>query len=186
MLMRHFMHLLLQQLGLAAAPAQPDAHDALLALRSLAFQMSPQELDLGPEKVPGPVWGALFETHDAGAPFSLLVLHDGTAHLYLSTGGGLIGSHGLSEVSQASQRFMTQANRLHHQARPSQDHPLPAAGMSSFYFLTYQGVLCYTAPEARLGDGHDQLSPLFHLARGVVAALESAHHHQSRHTPPAR
>ncbi len=186
MLMRHFMHQLLQQLGLATAPAQPDANDDLLALRNLAFQMSPQELDLGPEKVSGPVWCALFETHDARVPFSLLILHDGSANLYLSTGGGLIGSHGLSEVRQASQRFMTQANRLHQQARPAPAHPLPAPGMSSFYFLTYQGVLCYTAPETRLGDGRDQLSPLFHLARGVVAALESAHHHQSRHTPPTR
>ena len=182
--MHHFMHQLLQQLGLAARPTRSPAHENLLALRNLAFQLTSQELELTPDSPPGPVWGVLFETHDAGAPFSLLMLHDGHVSLYLSTGGSLIGCQGRSEVRQASRRFMTQANRLHQQAHPAREHPLPAPGMSSFYFLTNQGVLCYTAPEARLGDGRDQLSPLFHLARSVVVALESTHHPQHRLRTP--
>ena len=40
-----------------------------------------------------------------------------------------------------------------------------------FYFLTYDGVRMYSAPEEKLGTEKDELSDLFFAAHGVISEL---------------
>ena len=140
-------------------------------LRMKALSLKAQDIGLNRQNFPKLVWGILFETaYDRGA-FTLVVLGDGTASLYFSTGGGIIGAGPHQSVRKASEQLLSAASHFVSSASPVTTYPMPVSGQSTFYFLSYDGVLSYSANERELGEGRDKLSGLFHAAHGVVARM---------------
>ena len=159
-----------------AAARQPDQAPQPITsdLRSMVLNLSPAEIGLSPQTFPHQAWGVVMETGMDGGYYTLVALADGTTSLYFSTGGGVIGAGEKPEVREASRQFIGWGNRLLGSAQPTASMQPPAAGDTQFFFLTFDGVRSYAAPEIELGEERDSLSPLFHAGHAVIAAVRQA------------
>lgn len=93
------------------------------------------------------------------------------ASLYLSTGGGTIGSGEHQAVANAAKKFVEAAGEHVREMARTDDQPRPGAGCVSFYVLTSQGVAGVNRPEQDLGEGRDALSGLFYAGQDVITQL---------------
>ena len=173
--MKRLFATLLAFLGLggpANASEPPKAPDAITQdLRMMALSLTPESVGISKKTYPHEVWGVLMETGMERGFYTLVALADGTTSLYFSTGGGIIGAGEHAPVRQASGQFIDLANDVIAAANPTDSYPLPKAGQTVFYFLTFHGVKTYTAKEVDLGEMRDKLSNLFHAGHGVIAAV---------------
>lgn len=114
-------------------------------------------------------WGVVMDiAFQDGGSYTTIAFSDGSASIYLSSGGGFIGGHEHEAVNKAARRVVQLAARFQPQLTPTPVFPLPAAGMVTFYVLTDAGVLTGSAPEEELGMQRDPLWPLFHAAHEVI------------------
>jgi hypothetical protein len=144
-------------------------------LRLTALRVTPEELGIDPEQFPGNIWGVLMETGFDDGAFTLVALADGTASLYFSTGGGIIGAGQHETVREALRDFILQANEFESSADPVHEFPMPEEGWVNFYFRTFDDVRKYSAEEVELGEGRDPLSPLFHTGHRVLTEIRLIH-----------
>lgn len=172
--MRRILAALIFILGILPATAQtPDtAHaQATADLRAMVLRLTPEEVGLSEDTSAGPVWGLVMETGMEGGYYTLVALADGTTSLYFSNGGGILGGGEHAPVREAGDELLTTANQFLESAAPASSTPPPAQGQTTFYFLTFDGIRSYTAPEEELGYQRDRLSPVFHAAHAVIAEL---------------
>jgi len=120
---------------------------------------------------PGNTVGALMETGYERAVATLVVLEDGTTSLYFSNGGGIIGAGQHKPVVAAALAFLQAASRNTALMEPTASYPLPRRGHTRFYVLSTDGSWTGEALEEDLGNNRQPLSPLFHLAHAVIAAV---------------
>lgn len=184
---------LLAVVGLSSPAVSQDAFQAngnvMLELRAKALALKPEEIGINKSNFPKEVWGVLMETGYPDSAFSLVVLADGTASLYFSTGGGIIGAGQHEAVRKSSANFVGWANQYFSLASPVMKYPLPSSGQVVFYFLSYKGVFSYSAKEMELGEGRDKLSNLFHAGHEVIShmrEMEQARHNPAVNTDAAR
>lgn len=118
--------------------------------------------------------GALMETGYVSAVASVVMLHDGTTSLYLSSGGGVIGAGQHEPVSSATTVFLEAAKQSVTLMTPMQSattFPLPLPQKTRFYLLSTAGIWTAEAKEEDLGNNRLPLSRLFHLGHAVIAAM---------------
>lgn len=106
---------------------------------------------------------------DAAA--TVVALGDGTASLYLSSGGGVIGGGPHPSINRAARRLVELAGNHVSKMSPVSEFPLPSAGDVTFYVLTTNGVLQAHALEETLGGGTHPLSGLFFAGHDVITGL---------------
>jgi hypothetical protein len=173
-------------LGLVSPAGATDAKtstNVMPEMRARVLALKPGDIGITKATYPRDVWGLLMETGvPEGGAFSLVALADGTTSLYFSTGGGVIGAGQHERVRSASRDLLVKANEFRNLAGPASAHPLPASGQVIFYFLSYSGVLSYSAPEVSLGEGKDRLSALFLAGHQVFSEMRQAE--QARHAAP--
>ena len=117
------------------------------------------------------VWGVLMEIGYAEGAATLVGLADGTASLYFSWGGGVIGGGPHASINAAACRLVeVAADQLSEMSRTS-EFPLPASCHVTFYALTTNGVLQAAAREDALGAGRHPLSELFFAGHDVITGL---------------
>ena len=172
--MRKIFAGLLSLLGVGSAAAQspstpPD--EVTSGFRSMVLGLTPGEIGLGPENTSGKVWGIVMDTGVEGGFHTLIVLADGTASLYFSNGGGIIGAGEREPVREASRELLATSNRFAGTAAPTNDTAPPSNGTTRFFLLTFDGLRSYVAQEVDLGEQRDPLSPLFHAAHAVITQL---------------
>lgn len=155
-------------------PAAAEKENVMFELRQMALNLKPEEIGLTKSNYSKEVFGLLFETAYSNGAFSVVVLADGTVSLYFSGGGGIIGAGQHESVREASANLLAGANQFYSQAKKTTEYPIPESEHSTFYFLTYNGVLSYSAKEIELGEGKDKLSELFHAAHYVISMLREA------------
>ncbi len=151
--------------------ATADAGDDIAELRGMVFALEPGEIGISRENFAHPVWGMVMETGFADGFFTLITLADGSTSLYFSSGGGMIGAGEYPAVRRAVGHYLTGAQYFHDRAKPVEQYPRPEPGKVVFYFLGFDGIAAYTAPESRLGVGEDELSNLFYAAHGVIEEI---------------
>jgi hypothetical protein len=144
-------------------PAQVTAELRARLLRGTASQFSI-------EPVAG-VWGVLMETGYPDAAATLVALGDGTASLYFSSGGGVIGGGPHPSINAAARRLVEIAGRHVSELSPATEFPLPSNGDVRFYVLTTKGVLQGGAREETLGEGSHSLSEVFFAGHDVITGL---------------
>jgi hypothetical protein len=127
--------------------------------------------DLGVVRAPGIPWAVLMETGYPGAVASLVTFVDGSASLYLSTGGGVIGGGQHANVNKAARALVAKASAEARQFSPALDHSMPSAGVTRFYVRTDARLLTAEAPENELGEGKHPLSSLFYAGQDVITQL---------------
>jgi len=100
---------------------------------------------------------------------TVVAFSDGSASIYLSSGGGFLGGGQSHEsVRIAAKEMVVAAAESLPQTHPTTAYPLPQKHEVVFYLLTDQGVLTASAPEAELRNNRHPLSKLGAAAQNVI------------------
>lgn len=120
------------------------------------------------------MWGVIMETGYPEAVATLVVLGDGTTSLYFSNGGGIIGAGEHEVVRAAGEVLLSSAEEYLDDFTVVTATPLPEVGQVRFYLRTFTGTLRAEAHEEDLGESRHKLSPVFHAAHSVIAAVRES------------
>jgi hypothetical protein len=113
-------------------------------------------------------WGVLMETGYPEGSATLVAMADGSASIYLSSGGGTIGGIGNETIRNAAQRMVQIASEFQPQMKQTTAFPLPRKSETIFYLLTDSGVFSASAVEEQLGENRHPLSRLFHAGHEII------------------
>ena len=114
---------------------------------------------------------AMMETAHAEVVASLVTVADGSASIYFSTGGGIMGRGEHQSVRAPARAFLDLAASSRAELQPTDSFPLPRAKQVRFYLITTDGVLTGEAAEDAVGHMRHPLFPLFHSGHAVIAAM---------------
>lgn len=138
--------------------------------------MRNQVLNLTPNKLGdfgnGPVLCVLMETGYPEAAATLVAVADGSASIYFSNGGGIIGVGEHPQGKEYSLKLVESAKDYLTFAKFDKKHCLPEPGNTKFYFVTPKGVMSVEANEDDLGNNKHKLSPLFHKAHELIYVIQ--------------
>jgi hypothetical protein len=137
-----------------------------------------QVLKLTAEQVSAPtnqqVLAVVMETGYPQAVATLVAVMDGTASLYFSNGGGIIGSGANPGSNAAARKLVARAADFLPFCTRTKEFPLPEKAHTRFYIVTRDGVLTGEAKEDALGNGRHRMSPLFHTAHELISQMRLA------------
>ena len=139
-------------------------------LRSMALRLTPAQA--GAEARPGEPFGVIMETSFDRGTASLVALADGSASLYFSTGGGVIGGR-----ADAAKRCVATAATLLEHLTPIADDAFPSPGRTRFHVLTPEGRVGGDVGTEELAGGTYPLSQLFFAGQDVITELRLATPH---------
>ena len=144
---------------------------AMKGLRDRLLTSSPLEIGLSTEDAKARVWGAMIEVAFAEGVATLVSLRDGTASLYVSTGGGILGGY---SARNEAKRFVEESEKHLASMKLTKAFPYPTAGMVKFFVLTQEGVYSFEVEERELISGKHPLGPLFLAGNKVMTGLRNA------------
>ena len=156
---------------LSDAETSPQAL-AMKELRDKLLTSSPEEVGLSGEDAEAKVWGVLMEVALREGVATLVSVRDGTASLYTSTGGGILGGY---IARNEAKRFVAEAEKHLVSMRPTKSFPYPEVGRVKFYVLTRDGVYTAEGDEKEMQRARHPFFSLFLAGSKVVAVLGSAH-----------
>jgi hypothetical protein len=161
-----------EQAAARVVPSGADPTALTQALRDELLHASWQQLGVRPR---AGVWGLLMELGFAKGVASVVALADGTASLYLSNGGSVIGAGAHPKAHAAAISACQVAAGLVSQVTTgATTYPRPGSGRVRFYVLTDAGVRTAEADEAGLRDGKYKLSALYTAGQDVITGLRAA------------
>jgi len=167
------LHLTLAIINSTPAMTADAPAEIYLDLRSQALAQTPHSLVAEADVV-----GVLMETRYPEAVATLVAFIDGSASMYFSNGGGIIGA-GQHEGPAAAARALVQvASEYLRDFVPTKEFPLPEVAHTRFYVVTRSGVLTAEAAEQDLGEGRLPLSPVFHAAHELIFQIRQAEEHK--------
>jgi hypothetical protein len=115
------------------------------------------------------VHSVLMDWHVGNGTATVLAAADGTASIYLSSGGGFIGGgQKYPQIREAALRAVHLATGLLSQFEITEETELPPTGNVNFFFTTNSGVRLATAKEANLRNGTDPLTALGNTMQKIV------------------
>jgi hypothetical protein len=143
------------------------------SLRDQLLHASPQQIGVTPVRG---VLGVLMERGYAKGVATVVALTDGTASMYISSGGAVTGGRAYAPARAASQRLCEQAADSLAATKPTTEFPSPAMGRVRFYVLTESGVRTAERDILPLAAdaGADPLAPLIAAGDALLAALKEA------------
>ena len=141
-------------------------------MRNLALKLNDKEI---PDLKGKPVFAVLMESGFPEAAYTLVAAGDGSASLYFSNGGGLIGAGEHANVRPESLRVVKMAEESLKHMKKVDTFPIVKPGSTTFYIVTPDGVFSYTAKEDDLGEERDKnLSSLFHQCHSLITQMRIA------------
>lgn len=145
-------------------PNPPNADPAMYPkMRTSALQWRPRNL------LDDSVQVVLMDRTVSNGTYSVMASADGTASLYLSSGGGFIGgSQRYPQLHEAAQQAVHLATSSISQFAATEETDLPPSGEVYFYVATSSGVRRAVAKEAKLTDGTDPLLALGNTMQQIV------------------
>lgn len=140
--------------------------------------MREQVFKLDGKAIPGlqgkAVWAVLMETGRDDEAITVVSVADGSASLYFSKGGGMIGLGENPEVRAASLAFVKKSAAFLKFMKRVEVYPLPKSGQTYFYLVTSKGVYSYRADRDDLGRQQDKLSTLYYAGHELIAQVRTA------------
>ena len=118
-----------------------------------------------------PVFGVLMDIHVENGSATVVSFADGTASIYVSSGGGIIGGGEDQTVREQAQRFVKATGLIVQALKPVTKYPLPPAGRVRFYALTDEGVVAGEANEDALEERKSPAWPLYSLGHSVITQI---------------
>lgn len=140
-------------------------------LREQALGVTAADLGLGPTEPRPQVWGVLMEMGYRDAVATLAAFADGSASLYISSGGGVIGAGQHQPVRDEAERFLFVVQQNLAEFEPASETPLPSEGRVRFYVRTFDSTLTAEADDALLGNRLHKLSPVFLAGHAVLTQM---------------
>jgi hypothetical protein len=160
-------HAFAQNAKTQAAP--PDPKSIYLGLRGQALNLKREKIGLPTPSKPTQPWAALMDWGLSSGTATVVAIADGTASVYLSSGGGSIGGGQSHEsIRNAAKKMVTVAAEFQPQMRATNFYPLPRSGEVIFYLLTDARVFMVTASEEELSSHRHPLSKLGDAAQEIV------------------
>lgn len=126
---------------------------------------------MGQPPVIGPThpWAVVMDMPIGANEATIAAFADGTASIYLSTGGGYIGgSQKYSAIREAGLKMLTTARELQSKMHVTQQFPLPKEGEISFYVVTDRGVYTAHASDVNCRKQVDPFTDLFAAGQEVM------------------
>lgn len=150
-------------------------------LRNQALQGSRSTFGLIKANSAKEAWGVLMDVSISGSDsYTVIALNDGTASIYLSSGGGSIGGVRHQSIRRAAQQMVRQASTFLPDMLATTKYPLPKSGAVAFYALTDNGVFTLNASESDLGEQRHKLFPLFYASQDVITEYRKVENQQER------
>jgi hypothetical protein len=144
-------------------------------LRRQALSVSPETAGYTPTEPAHQVYGAILDWGlESGALATIVALEDGTASLYLSSGGGIIGGGFHEPVRQAVAAFLHSIEQHIADMEPDPTGEPPQAGSTDLRALTPAGRLVIRAPTDSFGSGRHLMSEAFFAGQALIGALRQA------------
>lgn len=161
-----------------SAPSPPDAFAIFTGLRERLFREYLATSGPAPESGAGggpEVVGVAMEFAVPSAVCLVFGLRDGSASMYLSSGGGFIGGHGRPEINAAAKRLVETARPFAASFPRVHEYPLPTAGQVRFSLLTTDGVRAAVADESELRSRRGELFRLYVGAHEILTGFRLMH-----------
>ena len=140
-------------------------------------QMRRQALEIQLPNLPREaVHVALMDWHVDKGTVTVVAAADGSASLYLSSGGGYIGgSEKVPAIRDAALHAVALATSLRFYFQRTETSPLPSLGDVTFYITTGTGVSRAVAAESKLRAGADPLAGLSGAMQRIVTEYRLNH-----------
>jgi hypothetical protein len=117
----------------------------------------------------GGVHVVIMDWHVDKGTVTVVAAADGSASLYLSTGGGYVGgSEKVPAIRDAALHAIALATGMRYHFERTEASPLPSLGDVTFYINTGARVSCAVVPESRLRAGADPLAGLSGAMQRIV------------------
>jgi hypothetical protein len=139
-----------------------------LGLRNQMLQGSRAKFGLPAPQRPEEPWGVVMDWGVTSAIATVVALSDGTASVYLSSGGGYIGGQGQEPIRLAAQKAVEVARTVQLPPHPTADFPLPETGGVFFYFLTDAGVFTLHSSVQELGSPGNPLRKIGDAMQEII------------------
>lgn len=154
--------------GIASRDQSVAGENPYVGLRTQALSLSAAEAGL--TVADDQVWGAVMDLPISQAIATVVAFSDGTASIYLSSGGGFVGGGQQPAVNKAAIEFVTTAQDAGASFAPAADFPLPGTGEVRFCIRRAAGVSTALASEEKLLTGRHALSALYAAGQNVISA----------------
>jgi hypothetical protein len=148
------------------APADPK--NVYLGLRSTMLQATRSKLGLTATSRPNEPWGVLMDWGVQNGTATVVAASDGSASVYISSGGGYIGGKGQEPIRAAAQKAVEIARTVKLPEQPTPIYPLPETNKVFFYFLTDAGVFMFRTSEQELNSPVHPLRKIGDAMQGVM------------------
>jgi hypothetical protein len=99
---------------------------------------------------------------------TVVAMSDGSASVYLSSGGGYLGGIGQEPLRKAAQNAVKVARGVQLPSQATTAFPLSEQRGVFFYFLTDAGVFTLRTSEQELSSSRDSLRELGDAMQGVI------------------
>jgi hypothetical protein len=116
------------------------------------------------------VWGVVMDLPVSNGTATVVAFSDGTASIYLTSGGGFIGGGRHAAVQQAAQAFVAAARTAKASFKPATAFPLPAPGQVRFYARVGDGVRMAEATQQALESAEHPLAAVYAAGHAVITA----------------
>jgi len=148
------------------AQADPKIYSGL---RDLILHGSREKLGISPRSKSTEPWGVVMDWGIPTGTATVVALADGTASVYLSSGGGLIGGGQSHEsIRNAAKQVVEIANEVQPSMHATSDYPLPQNGQVMFYLLSDSGVFTGAASDEDMRGHRNPLYKLGDAAQNVI------------------
>ena len=141
--------------------------DIYRSMRQHIFDLPKENIDFGQDDR----FAILMETGLEDDCYTLVSVADGSASLYFSGGGGIIGGGQDPQGAEAARAFLDFSKKFDDHFKLTKEFPLPTPGMTRFYIIKKDSVLTSEFKEEDLGEGRLPLSPLFHKGHEVITVI---------------
>lgn len=148
--------------------SETKGRETYLGLRNMMLTGSRTKFSLAPTSSPTEPWGVTMDwSIDAGTA-TVVAMSDGSASVYLSSGGGFLGGIGQQPIRDAAKKAVSIAVEVQPQMNKTETFPLSEKGYVRFYTLTDAGVYTTTAPEVDLSKGDSPFSKLGNAMQAII------------------
>lgn len=146
--------------------ANPDVY---YGLRDQVLHMKRDKIGLPAPRHDTDAWAVVMDWGVTRGTATVVAIADGTASIYLSSGGGSLGGGQSHEsLRQAALRAVSAAAQVQPEMRAVTNYPLPHEGEVVFYVVTDAGVFSAGAPEKELSAHRHRMSKLGDAMQEII------------------
>lgn len=147
---------------------KPSSEIVYQGLRNMVLCGTRERFGLASTSNPSEPWGVVMDWGVPSGTATVMALSDGSASIYLSSGGGYLGGQNQETVRNAALQAIEVAREYPSQMQKTTEYNLPVTGEVIFYMLTDSGPLTVSEKEMELRNPSHPLAKLGNAMQNVV------------------